>query len=490
MAEVQSSNSRPKVQPRSRWKGQSKSISAPRIVHVSYDVVNDLLDEPPVSTTALELPLTLPPAASDVKFTVRGTSGPSHRTGKTSSTWLWLLVYMVVGAILALAVFRTLGMLPVSAAAMNADKVVALKPSVAESRLLPKQQDVVDARLFDPLPASLSLGSFVGQFVRMVDVPISIDVESLRYSRAGLETSISPQAMAGLRGSTLSTLAATLRPFDLKCFALQDQVVIRGAAEDRRLRRALHDVSDLQPQADGGLDLVGLISQIVDQDSWQGHGGSGGISLNGDVLAVYNTSRVHRDVLVLCETLRNSRGLPRVSRVDIPLTVNEVRDELSQLDSIRVQVYVDRPCPLPEVLAMLGKSSGHTFLVNWLALEQASPMRFEECRVALNADGIRLSEALDRITAQLGATFRCVGKKTIEITTSADELNRDCILVQRLPVGFDPRTFSEQVRAEMVSQLPDHGDRFWVDVAGERMISRLPQSRQITLADWLAARPN
>ncbi len=485
---TQTGDDRRLLDDRFRWKRTAKSSSAPRMSGASYDVVNQLLDEPPVSgsASAPQQPLLTPPTPV-ANAGQRESPRAARQWTRRKSTLLWLLISMTAGAFLALIVFRTLGMLPVSAAMLPTDRVVALKPRLAESRLFKKRHDVADVRLFRQLPPDLSLGSYVTQFARLIDTPISLDVDTLRFSRATLDTVISPRAIETEkpRGSTLAAFAATLQPYGLKCFAMKDQVVIRGMADNQRMRHAMHDVSDLLPESGVGLDLVPLITQLIEPDSWQVHGGRGSIALNGDVLSIRNTDLVHRDILVICETLRNDRGLPSVSQVDVPLSIKTVQDGMDRLRSIQVDVYSDQLRPLQHELALLEKSCGYTFLVDWHALEATTPLRFEDSLVAIGSDPTSLYERLRRIVSQLGLTFRIVGKRTIEITSMAEELRRDSILVHTLSGDFDPAQIAAELPAEITTALPWIGDRIFVDLRAKLMIARLPQSRQVILAEWL-----
>ncbi len=477
-----------------RWKNEARAVhdraAQQKAAQVSYDIVNEILDEPPITLSSPNE--STGPLASQHSSSQKSRSAITRQflgsTGSSSrrriSRLMLLLISMVGGACIAFAMFRALGLLPESNAAMNTAVTTVLRPIAPSLRTRAIQNDIADVEFFKLLPKDVSLASFVSRFANRYNIPVTLDVDSLTYSRASLRTAVPVNLALGIKGSTASVFADTLAPLGLACVDRNDQIVVSAVIDDQHSRVALHDVSDLLTKEETGPDIVQLITEFVGPNSWKKAGGIGEIQLTNDVISITNTNLVHRDVLIFCEMLRRAQGLPLISHVRLPMSIGTIQKSRRRLQSTPVALYQDGSVPLVEMLAMLEKSCGCTFLVDWQGLE-SEQLRFEDCRVAMNDNLNSLSDVLKEITAQLGVAYRLVDVNTIEITTKAEELRRRSVLIHHIPPDLPLTSIKSELETVPNSQEFQEGERILVDEKSRLVIALLPQSRHVSLSEIL-----
>ena len=499
----------------SRWReARVREHPATALLDSSYEVVNDILDHPPVSDQDVH-PVTAPPsnAVSAPDRTRSGNESPQEppaiesqgagapatrdagvvaarskrvtKTGKVANNHrIKYVLCTLTGAALAfgaLDYFNVLSPLRGGTDEMSSAEVVALKPVSSDVDVTAANREI-GARLqthLDGLPTSASLAAFLQFVSHGSDVPIALDFDSLRYSRVGLNTRI---AVCDTNASIGVMLRESLSPLGLAA-ELQDGLVLvtSDAAADDRVCKA-HDVRDLVTAETTAEQLGVLIGDFVRAETWEAHGGTGSMQMVGDILKIDQSQRVHLDVLAFCDELRHARGLPVRGKQAAFMAAETISPRATQTLASRVDVHCPEPTRLIHALAQIEKVAGCHLLVNWQALQHAG--RSFQDRVIITCDATPLEEVLTRVTDQLQLTFRMVGPSAFEITTHQAERNSDIIV-------FHPLIGGEQTMQRVLAALDEFelpagpGRRFAYEPVSATMAARLPWSLQRRLADLL-----
>jgi hypothetical protein len=506
----------------SRWRESRVSTrSSNTLLRSSYDVVNEILDHPPINTDRTDDDASPPPVLADsdvatpddlaagngrMQGSAAGqnvadaddepTAAPSIDTNRPSASSVTharvdrarnhrkkLLASLLVGSLLALGIYHMAGdgNGPAGRAGAMAESpgTVALKPVASGAS---RSNDRINEAFQSPLPGIASHSSLAAllQFVSLAaDVPIALDVDSLKYSRVDLDTRVNVSDVRAPLGELLQNV---LRPLQLAAERQDGVVVVTSVAMGNSdQRQAKHDVSDLLTPELTAEALGALIRDLVQPQSWHVHGGSGTMQIVNDILTINHAPRVHLDVLAFCDALRQARGIPG-RRKQASSAVDTISAKAARTLASRVDVRCQQPTKLTHVLAQIEKAAGCHLLVDWKAVQQ-SHGSFDD-RVVIACDATELGEVLDRITQQLALTFRMVGSNSIEITTKEAERNAEIVVFH--PQVDGASSISQVMEAIDEFQLPDSpGQRVALEPVSGTLAVRLPWSLQRRISKQL-----
>ena len=212
--------------------------------------------------------------------------------------------------------------------------------------------------------ADMPLDEFANTLSDLTNVPITLDPAVLELA-----------AISARRPITAKTADETVEKLMQDALAKHrlgfvdsgGQVKLTLAGGDKR-RAVDYDVADLVG-SDKGKQLANLIQRFVAPESWQAGGGS--IEVRGTKLHVDHTQNIRHQVLIFCERLRLSRGLPLRSRY--PAALLSVESPYQQIASKLNQRATFTFLPwsrLADVIRHWQDASGVTILVDWAALAE------------------------------------------------------------------------------------------------------------------------
>ncbi|MEX2026845.1 MAG: hypothetical protein WEH44_06080 [Pirellulaceae bacterium] len=268
------------------------------------------------------------------------------------------------------------------------------------------------------LPA-VPLADVLEMISDLAAIPITIEPATLRM--AGI-TARSPVTLAGADITLAELLSNILAKHRLSYDDRDGQIVIRHMLAEQT-QAVDYKVADLVPAGSNAADLASLIERMVDPSSWQAAGGPGRIAAEGATLKMHNSRRVLFDVLVFCERLRLSRGLPKQSRISSEILLIESPYAALQ-PALEKETTFTFPAwtPLKQVFRYIGKETGATVLVDWPALAELN--LDPQSQLMCSAIDARWDAAIDGILESLELTCIAVDPQTIWVTsrTAAAEL--------------------------------------------------------------------
>ncbi len=244
-------------------------------------------------------------------------------------------------------------------------------------------------------------------------LPISLDPVAL--SRAGVDSK-TPISFRGKDQRVDSILESVLANVGLAYVVDQGQLWVIGredSPEQAPTRR--YDVRDLvegdQKQAAA---LADWVKQLVDFGSWQGQvrdgvEGQGQIDFVDGQFQVTQSGPVHAQVERLLQQLRQARGKEGAGARATPDA------EFARFDQ-RITVRSTRGATLHRILASIEEQAGITVFVDWSSAYEAGWVPSDEWRFFCVDTPLR--EALERLFASTGLTYRAVGRDQLQIVSS------------------------------------------------------------------------
>jgi hypothetical protein len=361
--------------------------------------------------------------------------------------------------------------------------------------------DVSDAPLADELANQLALavagvefeGTPLPDFIRFVSdlaaVPITLDVDALRWSGIDLETTIEIK----LQGTTIAQmLDQALEPLELVYRAEQNQLLVTvPTAVTNSLESRAYPVGDVAQDAESLQQLATQLQQLIAPFSWQDAGGAGLLALEEETLHVEQTQPVHYQLQRFLDKLRIVMGL----NVQGNLPASEVGSEpaFQQAEGLlnqAVMVSFPETTTLRQVIERLRSETEMRVLVDWRMLAVANLFPNSETRSL--GESRSLADWLESWLAQRGLGYRVIAANAIEITTGGALAEK--IEVEIYRVANPPAT--ELQTTELVTRVERAvGQRHFRSGGGQgtviyhpasqSLIAALPQPQQRQLAVWM-----
>ena len=272
-------------------------------------------------------------------------------------------------------------------------------------------------RLRQRIPAlqfeSMPLGDFLRLLSHLSGVAISIAPDQLLMSGITVRQKVSLDATDI---SLDEALVRVLAPLKLEHVASDEQVVVLRR-EASKIREVNYPIADLIDSSTSAELLAQWTQRLVAPETWQAVGGSGVLESKPDVLRVTQSQQVHYQLLIFLDRLRLARNLPPVSRFPVQQLAGAspwsiLSDRLGAPATFTFSQYTT----LDEIIAHWQQELGVPILIDWPAL--ANEQLWPQTRIACAIAGEPWSQALDRVLAPLGLSWRAVPGNMVEITST------------------------------------------------------------------------
>lgn len=362
------------------------------------------------------------------------------------------------------------------------DGVAEPGPPAADAELPPDEPvrpplPAIDVakRLAEPVPqitlTNAPLGQAVALLAQLGGLPATFDPEGMQSLGASLRDPVSVSRGNASLGSVLKDV---LDQRGLVAVAERGHVIVTSPATaqlDLITRR--YSVDDLAADEASRAELAQAIQDLVSPDSWQSQGGPGIAESKDGSLVIAQTASTHHRILVFCEKLRVSRGLPIRSR--FPLEWFELASRHRRAASVLAQKLTANfrePTPLIEVLGHLGGLAGVDILIDRRALAVEGISDSEPASVAVVEEPF--DAALDKLLRPLGLAWRALDARTVQVSTQAaldDTMELEFYPVAPLLDGLvTGQTLSEQICNRIAGPT-------WSDAGGPGVIRYDPKAR-------------
>ncbi len=436
-----------------------------------FDDVDRILECPPVTDSGLKIEgVFRQELSSDVEAVTAAC--PHDRSGpisKRRSLWRIALATLAATAVTWFLVAQKQSSTPSTAAAADAtrgqDRIAVASPPSREQLV-----EMLEANV-SGVSGSLPLFDFIRRVGAATEVPVSLEVDNLKYVHLDYD---SPIHVSENSASARHLLLSSLQPVNLVILENDFGFRVTSHCDDRLLPRP-HDVSDLVANGKDGRALLCLIRDLVHPSSWKKYGGRGSMRIVDGDLIVTNQHHVHLDIMGFCDQLRHIRGVP-VHGVHTIHHASQSRIANHILNG-RCQFAMNRSGSLHQVLLLLERTAGCHILVDWPELARLGVTR--SSTVQIRAESPTLEGALLQITDQWPMAFRVVGHQAIELTSHHCERSRNRLVVY--PPNDRPIALNYLEAKINAYQLPPSvGRRVAMDPVSHAVIARLPWSAHRT----------
>ncbi|MEO2045050.1 MAG: hypothetical protein ABGX16_00570 [Pirellulales bacterium] len=319
-------------------------------------------------------------------------------------------------------------------------QVVRIDPAAVPLAKMP----VAEEQLKVQIPAievdRMPLYIFLELISDLGDVPIRWGPEELRMAAISAET---PVSIRKQQSSLAEILHEVLQSLHLDYRAAGPLIVIHwpGAERSREINYPIADL--VTPATDAG-QLAEWIRQLIVPSSWRsvagkGAAGNGEMQIDGDILKITQSQRVHYQVLCFLERLRLARKLKLRSRYPVErLTLEPALQQLAESLQEQITFTFSRYTPLKEIFSYWQQQLGLALLVDWSAilgdssLLQHAPVEFQQelagrreepsigpaTPVACAVAGLPWHQALDTILEPLGLAWQAIDGSALQITSA------------------------------------------------------------------------
>lgn len=356
----------------------------------------------------------------------------------------------------------------------------------------PRVVELAD-RLNDPVKQIDFQAVPLGKFLRFISdystIPITLDIDTLRWFRISPMTAVTVKAADT---TVAETLKQAFAPLGLEYQVVADQLFItRRPRNENGVREVPFKVDDLV--GDDTEQLQRLGNQIMDfaaPDSWARRGGIGTIAFRGSEMVIEQSDAVHFEILEFCEKLRVARGLKPRGPYDAAMFRSETRGDRARakLATSTSLTYIE-PAPLQQIVDRIAETSKLQILIDWRALADADWSPDAEVRFSVADQPV--AKALTMLLEPMDLAYRIIDESTLQITTPA-------VLDSRLEIEFyhvpkfadDGATLVQSAREALgPANFRDAGGsgQLAFDKASNCLMVCLSQSRQMELQAWLAA---
>lgn len=263
--------------------------------------------------------------------------------------------------------------------------------------------------------ADVTLDDLVEFMAQLMAVKINFDDEAM--SEAGV--SPEDQLTVQLRDASYAdVLDAALASLGLAFVIQQGELQITTLEKQSSVQRvAVYPIADLCGEVESCETLAAMVRSLVMPNEWSTVGGESRLLVNDNQqLIVQANERVHLRLENFLAKLRLARGIEPADEAssDIHSLVSRVSEAFEVLQT-PVNVKLDEPTPLTDILDRLQRSTGVNLMLDSSALDAAGIT--PDVETSLQAAGLTLGQALDRLCSSLELTFRIVNSNTIQITT-------------------------------------------------------------------------
>lgn len=295
----------------------------------------------------------------------------------------------------------------------------------------PLQVEIPELRI-----AEITLADALRLIGKIAGSPITLQPAALRTAGVAADTQVS------LRGSntTVGTLLEEiLTPLRLE-IDRQGSALVVSRIGSTQVRQATYRVSDLLPAGSpDALPLVQLLRPML-----QLAGPSHTMTGDGRSITINGPGQLHLEFAVLCERLRQARGLPLASRYPEGLVQTEpLLQAMTAVLERRTTFTFAGFTPLAEVFAHWRSSTGLEILVDWASLADNDLLPTSTIACSVNDRPWR--ESLDAVLGGIDLVWMPVAPETLWITTTA--AGRRATRVEFYPVA------SPDQAAQLIQQL-------------------------------------
>jgi len=262
---------------------------------------------------------------------------------------------------------------------------------------------------------SVTLNDFMEFMAQLTAAKISFDLDAMTEVGVGTDDTLSVR----LDGASYEDiLDAALAPLGLGFVIRHGELVVTTLAKQSGLVRvAAYPIADLFDDGPSRETFTAVIQSLVAPTSWTTLGGTGRLLVNDGVLLAETNDHVHRLLSTLLKKLRFARALKDADVVpsgDVSLTSRT--SQAFEVLQTPVELNIDQPTPLAEILARLQASAAVNLLLDIPALDAAGIT--PDVETSLQATGLTLEQALAHLCRSLELTIHIKSARTIQITTS------------------------------------------------------------------------
>ncbi|MCC9604832.1 hypothetical protein LOC68_26025 [Blastopirellula sp. JC732] len=367
-------------------------------------------------------------------------------------------------------------------ATMPALEAVVQKPA-------PRAVDV-SARLNDPYINArfrdISLMDHLRNLTRWSTIPISVDPLALQSADIAGDKKINVNQKGT---NTERLLRGAVEPLRMSVDVRGDQVRIvplqQAGMKPPTVRFQVDDLASDDPAV---AELAYTVTHLVEPTSWQGAGGTNTCRTGKKELQLAADSEAVFQSLVLVEKLRVARSLAPRSRYEEKLFKLEPRSEqAAALLDKKVQLSFAEPAELLEIVEQLEGSTGAIILIDWESLlrEGWNP----DTKATMLAIDVPLRDALHTLLSPLDMDFRIIDDRTMQIAMKSDIAQHGDVEFYPISDLADGPTQAAALinRLKKDLALPDDPQFAMIyDAPSKNLLVRLPQAKQVELAQLLA----
>lgn len=305
-----------------------------------------------------------------------------------------------------------------------------------------------------------TLDDFIEFMTQLTTVKISFDLAAMSDIGVGTDDTISVHLQDASYRAILDT---ALSPLGLGFVIRQGELVVTTLASQTSLQRvAAYSVADLcGDRAEAYEQLAQSVQSMIDPDGWSDVGGAARVEIKENALVVEANEQVHNALATYLAKLRLARGIgnDEAERSGISL-VSRVSGAFEALQT-PVNLKIDNPKPLGEILNRLQTSSGVNVLIDTATLDAVGVTPALE--TTLQAAGATLGQALERLCASLDLNFRIENGNTVLVTTPT--ASAGLLEVEFYPVSalLDESTSSDDLITQIKSDI---APRSWRETGG------------------------
>jgi hypothetical protein len=303
----------------------------------------------------------------------------------------------------------------------------------ASLRPLPPASDNLTARLAVPLAAIKMPKTPLRVMLETIGAlgAVKIKCDTAALARAGLN--MDDAAAVQLNSASLAdVLRQALQIRGLAFVATGDDVIVTlPPVQEAPLKAVTYAVEDLAGDNAALEQLAILIRAVVLPRSWESRGGGATLSVADGALVVQQSAEGHWQLLLLCEKLRQARGLPTRSVRAAASVAPDARRQLAAAMQRPVSLHAADGVPLAEVVRLLAARGRVNIDIDDLALARAGIN--SRVPTKIHMDNAPLETTLQHALKPLGLTWQPLGPSAVTITTSETLMARDTVEVY--PIG-------------------------------------------------------
>lgn len=334
-----------------------------------------------------------------------------------------------------------------------------------------------------------TLDDFIEFMTQLTTVKISFDLDAMSDIGVGTDDTLSVHLQYASYRAILET---ALSPLGLGFVIRQGELVVTTLANQTNLQRvAVYSVADLcNDRTEAYEQLAQSVQSMIAPDGWSDVGGSARVEIKENALVVEANDQVHRALAAYLAKLRIARGIANdeAERSGISL-VSRVSSAFEALQT-PVDLKIDNPTPLGEILNRLQTTSGVNVLFDTATLDAVGVT--PDVETTLQAVGTTLGQALERLCASLDLTFRIEDGNTILVTTPT--ASAGLLEVEFYPVAdlLDENTSFDDLMNEIQTDIAPQSWRatggpaaMEFDVASDCLIVLQTQREQVQVESLL-----